>query len=155
LAVRVHSGRALWMAGHSTRRVLEALAAGVRSDNLELRTEALDTVLMFVDARRRALVRPVLEAALRAADPATRMRAAAGLYSIDGKADAVLPVLREGLKNPDRRVWSQAARGLSNLGPQAAPAVPDLVNLLKHPESSHAFELHDALARIGAPAVGP
>jgi HEAT repeat protein len=155
LAVRVHSGRALWMAGHSTRRVLDALAAGVRAGDYELRAEALDTVLMFVDSRRRPMVRPVLEAALHAPDPATRMRAAAGLYSIDGKADVVLPVLREGLKSPDRRVWSPAARGLANLGPKAAPAVPALVDLLRRPEGSYAFEVHDALARVGAPAVGP
>jgi HEAT repeat protein len=154
-AVRVHCARALWQAGKSTRAVADVMAAAVRGDNAELRGEALDAVLTFVDANRAPLVRPVLEAALRGRDPVARMRAAGGLFTIDGKADAVLPILREGLGSGDRQVWGQAALGLAKLGPKAAPAVRELVSLLKSPEGVFSYEVRQALSQVGPAAVGP
>ncbi len=154
-SVRVRSARALWQVGVASKAVIEVLTQAMRGGDAELRNEVLDTVTWSQYAHRQPLARPILEVALHGSDLPSRMRAAAALYAIDGKAERVLPVLREGLHSPDRPVWTQAAVGLGKLGPRAAPAVGDLLDRLQSPEGAGSHEIHMALIQIGSAVIDP
>jgi HEAT repeat protein len=154
-SVRLQAARLLWTLGNLTKPVVDVMGEGLRNGTTEERTEVLNAVNSILDPVRLRAIRPLLEEALKGTDAVARMRAAQSLYAADGKVEEVLPVLLEGLKNKDRAVWGQAAVGVGKVGPRAAEAVPTLIELFKAQGNMGAFELQEALVRIGAPSVPP
>src|SRR5262249_42507029 len=69
--------------------------------------------------------------------------------------EEVLPIFLEGIKERNRQVWAPAALGISKIGPKAAEAVPALVALYQSPEGLGAYEVQEALVRIGPASIPP
>jgi HEAT repeat protein len=90
--------------------------------------------------------------ALKASDPARRIRAArACLFSPDGK-ELVAPLIRA-MKDEEPRVREEAIRSLGRFGPEAEAAVPALKEVAKNygDEFGLDWEACRALAKIGYP----
>lgn len=154
--VRVNCARALWVFDFQDKDVRDVLVEAIRSGDATMRGEVLTTVSAIIDSVRGPAVRPIIEAALKVDDPLTRVRAAGSAYFLDGKPDRVMPILLDGLDNNNRTIWSQAALGISKLGKHAEPALPHLLKRLERPENvGYSYELNEAFAAIGAPAVAP
>jgi HEAT repeat protein len=154
--VRTGCARGLWLAGKTSRPIVDALADTVREGAPDERRELLDNLsaVMFDPVRLKA-AQPIFDAAMKSSDLGTRIRGASALCGIDPKPETLLPVLIEGLKSPNRTHWGPAALGVGKLGPKGAPALPVMIDRVKTPNIGTVYEFTGAFAQIGPASVGP
>jgi HEAT repeat protein len=150
--VRTACARALWGQGQATEAVAALLLDAARTGNSVEQQDILNVV--GFGQRTKASV-PILKELLKSGDLSLRMRAAGALWDIDPQPKLVLPIFIEGAKDPNFNVRSPAVQGIIRMGPAAREAVPALIEVLKSPSGSYDGNIHQALARIGAPSVPP
>jgi HEAT repeat protein len=126
----------------------EVLAAGLKSDDTQLRSVSARALAEFGD--HPDIVGPALLAALRDADPEVVGHAMDALAVLGPK---VLPKATEALEDPEVRDY--AAMVLYRLGPQAAPAVPALIAALAEPPASDEDRVFRRELQLVLAAIGP
>lgn len=143
---------ALGRIGQHDAKIVDALAAALKSDMLSVRVNAAEALGSFGPAAR-----PAVKGLVRLLDDPdvdARIAVAAALVRIDGQAKG-LSALTAILAGNENRGPYEAAVALGQLGPVAAPALPALVTALGHPQPDTARAAAWALGQMGPAAVEP
>jgi HEAT repeat protein len=144
--VRVAAALVLARPASKVKGVVDGLAAGLKSDDSNVRQEC---VRALGASRDKTAVAPLL-ATLREGDAQVRAAAGSALGSFD-LDEAAVAALVDLLKKADTR--KAAAMALYGTREHAPKAVPALIDALAASNEEDRYQVADALSNIGKPAV--
>ncbi len=138
--VRATAGSAIGNLGAAATPAVPALVAQMQGDPSkearETAARALGRIGKAAKSERRAI--PALrEAAVKDADPVTRVVALGALALLDEDVPAQVTALRKYLHHDDELVRMKAAHALGMIGPAARAAAPEIVAVLKSASDAH------------------
>jgi hypothetical protein len=157
---RINALRILAQHDGKNPNVLKDLLTLARTQHVYYSGLAFDAIGLMGANAKSAL--PDLRAALKDENVTKRVRAAAAIWKIEGKADAVLPVLSAALRETDpitpgayysilpRTGAALAATTLSEMGPAAKSALPALRKASAMGDATLRQNATEAIARIEA-----